>query len=66
MRYLGISETDPESGTVKIGDVVITPKPNDMVAFGNKEFIYRKGGENGTISKWYELGDEDVPGWNEN
>ena len=61
VKYLGISTTSPESGLVTIDGIQITPKINDMIAFQNKEFIYRKG-ENGH-AKWFELGDEDMPGW---
>lgn len=63
MRYLGISSTNPENGTVTIDGKVIDPKANNMVVYGSKEYIYRKGTDG--EFKWYEIGDEDEPGWNE-
>ena len=63
MKYLGVSTTDPATGTVTIDGVVVTPKANDMVAYKTKEFIYRSN-ESGEF-RWYELGDEDAPEWND-
>ena len=63
IKYLGISTTDPATGTVTVDGNVVTPKTNDMVVFGTKEYIYRKGAD-GTY-KWYEMGDEDAPGWHD-
>ena len=64
MKYRGISTTDPTSGVVTIDGDIITPNLNDMVAFGNKEFIYRYNSGD-TEPHWYELGDEDSPNWEE-
>lgn len=61
MNYLGLSDTDPTKKPVEVNGQVITPKPNDMVVYGTKEYLYRNG-DNGT--GWYEIGDEDSPGWN--
>lgn len=63
MRYLGISTTDPTTGTVTVDGKVVEPKANDMVVFGTKEYMYRNG-SNGLT--WYEIGDEEAPSWNEN
>ena len=63
LNYLGISTTDPSTGTVTIDGTIITPNENDMVAYETKEFIYRKGGENGDILGWYEIGDESNTEW---
>lgn len=63
IKYLGISKTDPSTGIVTVNGEVITPKANDMVVFGSKEYIYRKGDDN--RFRWYEMGDEDAPGWND-
>ena len=63
VRYLGISTTDPVEGIVTIDGAEVTPKANDMVVFGTKEYIYRKGADD--TYKWYEMGDEESPGWHE-
>lgn len=63
IKYLGISTTDPTTGVVTVEGIVVTPEANNMVVFGTKEYIYRKGKNN--VLGWYELGDEDEPGWNE-
>lgn len=63
MRYLGISTTDPTTGTVTVDGKVVEPKGTDLVVFGTKEYIYRKGVD-GKFN-WYEIGDEDEPCWNE-
>jgi hypothetical protein len=63
VRYLGVTTTDPKTGVITINGVVVTPKANDMVAFGNIEYIYRAG-DDGQL-KWLELGNEDAPGWEE-
>lgn len=57
---MGISTTDPATGVVTIDEVVITPKINNMVVFGTKEYIYRNGDKG---ESWYEMGDEEAPGW---
>jgi len=41
LNYLGISTTDPTSGTVTINGVVITPTEKDMVVYNTKEYIWR-------------------------
>jgi hypothetical protein len=54
MNFLGVSTTDPAlnegTGTVTIGDKVITPEVGDVVIYGAKEFVYANG-------KWNEYGD---------
>ena len=61
LNYLGISTTDPTTGTVTINGTVIIPNEKDMVVFGKKEYIYRAD-ENGDLG-WFELGNEDSPEW---
>lgn len=63
VRYLGVTTTDPKTGVITINGKVVTPKANDMVAFGNIEYIYRAG-DDGQL-KWLELGNEDSPEWEE-
>lgn len=63
INYLGISTTDPKGGTVTILGNVITPHEKDLVVFGTKEYLYRKG-EDGVLA-WYEIGDENTPAWQE-
>lgn len=63
-HYRGIMDDgfDPtDSGTWLMGGQAFTPADRDIVAFGNKEFIYRAG-ENGTLA-FFELGDEDSQNW---
>lgn len=61
LNYLGISTTDPTTGTVTINGNEIIPSEKDMVVFGKKEYLYRKG-EDGVLG-WFELGNEDSPEW---
>ena len=64
VNYVGISSTDPMSGTVTIGGSIYTPNEKDMVVFENKEYLYRYGkpGDASTLG-WYEVGDEDAYKW---
>jgi hypothetical protein len=62
INYRGISTTNPTSGTVTINGQVISPAPNDMVVFGEKEYLYRQGGANNEYG-WYEIGDEEELTW---
>lgn len=64
LNYLGISTTDPTTGTVTINGAVIIPNEKDMVVFGKKEYLYRKD-ERGDLW-WFELGNEDNPEWQNN
>ena len=50
MKYVGQSSTDPSTGTVTIGSIVITPENGNVCRYQNKEFIYDSGA-------WYEFGD---------
>lgn len=62
MNYVGISTVNPATGHVSIPDnPTYVPQLKDMVAFGNKEYLYRKD-EDGHAG-WYEVGDEDAPAW---
>ena len=61
VNFIGISSTDPSSGTATVGGQAISPNINDMVVYGKKEYLYRNG-ENGP--GWYEIGDEESPEWN--
>ena len=67
MNYIGISTTNPLSGTVKVDGVVIQARERDMVVYGKKEYLYRKSGQKDEEGKdifgWFEVGDEDVPSW---
>lgn len=68
MNYLGITTTDPTTaveGVVVINGEDITPNLNDVVVYGTKEYIWRQGvdGNNNTVTKWFEVGDEDAPTW---
>lgn len=65
-NYLGISTTDPTSGTVKVnGETISSPALHSIVVYGTKEYLYRWGeDENGNpVKGWYEIGDENSPGW---
>ena len=68
VRYLGVADEDPSlnpTSPVKINGKTITPRPNDMVAFGTKEFLWREDkGRAGTF-RWFEVGDEDAPEWDD-
>jgi hypothetical protein len=64
INYLGISTTDPATGTVTVDGEVVTPNEKDLVVFGTKEYMYRKG-EDGVLG-WFEVGDEDNPAWQDN
>ena len=61
MNYVGISTTDPTTGTVTIDGEVLQPRLKDVVAYKNKEYLYRNGSSG---EGWYEIGDEDSPEWN--
>ena len=63
MNYIGISTTDPKSGTVTVDGVVIQARERDLVVYKTKEYMYRKGTD-GHLA-WYEVGDEDSPEWEE-
>lgn len=72
VKYIGQVLTDPneqmaEKGTVTIDGVEITPSLNDMVAlaFTKKEFIYREDKYENGLPKWFEVGDEGAPEWND-
>lgn len=67
---------DPVLGTVKIGDEDYNPKLNDMAVYGTKEYIWRMGQIHDpeypndptkmiTVTKWFEIGDEEAPTWDE-
>ena len=63
-HYRGIMDAgfDPtDSTTWFMGGQAFTPADRDIVAFGNKEFIYRDNGS-GTLA-FFELGDEDSQNW---
>ena len=60
MNFIGVSTTNPATGTVTIDGDVVTPSEGDLVAYGKKEYLYRK--LNGTLG-WYELGDEEEMDW---
>lgn len=68
LNYIGISTTNPKSGTVTVDGVVIQAREKDMVVYKTKEYLYRKSGEKDGDGKdilgWYEIGDEDSPEWN--
>lgn len=53
LTFQGESTTDPATGIVTIGGVVITANAGDVVLYGTKEFI-----SDGT--NWIELGDEGI------
>ena len=61
MNYLGVSTTNPLTTGVTIGGTSITPNEQDVVAYGNKEYLYGKD-KNGNLG-WIEIGDEQAPGW---
>ena len=76
MKFIGITKTDPTTladnvGTVEIGDGNYQPKLNDMVVYGTKEYIWRQGQvpdpedstKTITVTRWFEIGDEEVPSW---
>lgn len=68
MNYIGVfssSEADYEfdpteagRNTWKIGGELIVPKERDIAVFGTKEYMFRGG-------RWWEIGDEEAPTWNE-
>lgn len=51
MHFIGVSTTDPSTGTVTIGGKIHTPANGDVVLYNKKEYVYGNG-------KWNELGDE--------
>lgn len=69
LNYVGISKVNPENAgedgeVTLIDNTTIKPKINDLVVWGKKEFIWREGKEgNNTVTRWFELGDEDAPQW---
>jgi hypothetical protein len=64
MNYIGISTDNPTKGKAKVdGKTIDEPKPNDMVVYGKKEYLWRLG-EDGITYGWYEIGDEEAPEWN--
>ena len=69
IRFLGVSDDDPaaspESGTIHINGTEVTPKPNDMVAWKKKEFLWRENKDQNGKFKWFEVGDEDSPEWHD-
>lgn len=50
MDFIGVSTTDPATGTVTVGGTIIPPNKGDVVIYGNKEFVYDG-------SAWKEYGD---------
>ena len=52
-HFLGVSTTDPATGTVTIDEDIITASAGDIVLYGAKEFIY-----GGSPASWHEIGDE--------
>ena len=59
LRYIGIASADPTEGAFTIsGKPGYSPEENDIVVFGTKEFLYRKG-EDGELG-WFQLGDEET------
>lgn len=50
MNFIGISTTDPSTGTVIVNGVTITPKKGDIVYYNSIEFIYDG-------SSWIEIRD---------
>ena len=63
MNYVGISTTDPKTGTVTIGGEVLQPRFKDVVVYGKKEYMWRKDKDNNNEFKWMEIGDEESPDW---
>lgn len=66
LNYIGIMDEGfkPENeNTWKIDGERIYPNINDMVVFGTKEYIYRKGSDDQL--SWFEIGDESEPSWME-
>lgn len=53
MHFLGVSSTDPSTGTVTIDGEVVTGAAGDVVLYGSKEFVY-----GGSPASWHEVGDE--------
>lgn len=51
MHFVGVSTTNPTTGTVTIDGEPYSPASGDVCLYGNKEYVY-----NGTA--WVELGDE--------
>lgn len=59
VHFMGLVDNDPTSGQqLHIGDQPYSPRENDVVRYNTKEFIYKDG-------EWQEIGDENVPAWNE-
>lgn len=57
MRFVGDAERDPTTGPgFEVDGEPYEPRENDVVRFGTKEFVYRKG-------EWKEMGDEESPSW---
>lgn len=59
-KFIGTADGDPTLGNVTIGGKAISPNIGDIVSFGKKEYLYRKGELGET---WYEIGDEDEMTW---
>ena len=53
----------PESGIIHINGNEVTPSPNDMVAWNKKEYLWREDKEQNGVFKWFEIGNEDAPEW---
>lgn len=53
MHFLGVSSTDPATGTVTIDGEIITGEAGDVVLYGAKEYVY-----GGSPASWHEVGDE--------
>lgn len=67
IRFLGVADEDPtlapESGIIHINGNEVTPSPNDMVAWNKKEYLWREDKEQNGVFKWFEIGNEDAPEW---
>jgi len=63
MNYVGISTTDPKTGTVTIDGQVLQPRPKDVVVYGKKEYMWRIDTDNNNQPRWMEIGDEESPDW---
>lgn len=56
MHFLGVTSTDPATGTITInGEVVTDIVPGDVVIYGTKEFVF-----SASDNKWHEIGDEAI------
>lgn len=62
MNYVGISTTDPKTGTVTIGGQILQPRLKDVVVYGKKEYMWRYDDEL-KENRWLEIGDEESPDW---